>query len=415
MDFWYYFLHKSLDVTNNKGIISFITSRYWLNSDGAKKIIDRMNKDTTLINVADIGKLKVFDNVAGHHMVHMYSKAKNNDAFVYKKVENDIRNIVLNEDAPNLKISKLYNSKVFIDDEIILNDGVFSKIINTVPLGDLFNVSQGVVEASDRISSKALKNCKNKKNYVVGQGVFVLEQYEFNALNFSLNEKSIFRNYIDPNDVEHYKINYQGKKLLYSDSLVKELIKSDSSFSKIKSHLGDLNEFITSSNKPYGLHRPREKRFFESDKIIFKGMFKEPQFSLDSTGLYFGFSFSSIIQNDKKCSLKYLLAILNSKLGMVWFSDYGKHRGTGVDIGVKKLRKFPVIYQKKYVELIDAKVDEILSLKDKNQDVSMHVEELDIIICCLYQLGYNEFLEVDSDFEKIINESEYLKKRKEWS
>ena len=42
MDFWFYFLHKEIDISNPKAIITFITSRYWLNSQGAKKLINRI-------------------------------------------------------------------------------------------------------------------------------------------------------------------------------------------------------------------------------------------------------------------------------------------------------------------------------------------------------------------------------------
>ena len=58
--------------------------------------------------------------------------------------------------------------------------------------------------------------------------------------------------------------------------------------------------------------------------------------------LYFGFSFSSIIQMSEDYSLKYLLTLLNSSFAQKWFYTFGKQRGVGVDIGVEKLRLFPV-------------------------------------------------------------------------
>lgn len=72
MDFWFYFLHKAIDLTSSE--ICFITSRYWLNSQGAKKLINRVEKELYFVNVVDIGKLKVFEAVAGHHMVSHFSK-----------------------------------------------------------------------------------------------------------------------------------------------------------------------------------------------------------------------------------------------------------------------------------------------------------------------------------------------------
>ena len=42
MNFWYYFLHKAIDKSNDNAIISFITSRYWITSTGSKSLIKRI-------------------------------------------------------------------------------------------------------------------------------------------------------------------------------------------------------------------------------------------------------------------------------------------------------------------------------------------------------------------------------------
>lgn len=407
MDFWYYFLHKSIDISSEKGVISFITSRYWLNSDGAKKIIQRVRNSAFFVNVVDIGKLKVFHNVAGHHMIHTYSKARSNDKFIYKKLTNDVKHIILNVDTSNIKISELKNSKVFQEDEIIFSDSIFSKIEILNTLGDFYNVSQGVVEAADKISNKQLKKYKNKDKFDVGQGVFVLEDHEYKNLNLNQKEKSLFKKYLDPNDVSFYKIRDSKKRLLYSDNIVKTEIQSNIDYSGVKEHLDNFSPFITSSNKPYGLHRAREEKFFEKPKIIFKGMFKEPEFCLDTEGYYFGFSFSSIIQNESKKSLKYLLAILNSKLAMIWFSTNGKQRGTGVDIGVKKLRKFPINYKEDFVPVLEKLVDKI---SNHISDEIDHLEVrnlIDFIVYKVYELSYEEVLIIDQNFSTRIPKKEY--------
>lgn len=71
-------------------------------------------------------------------------------------------------------------------------------------------------------------------------------------------------------------------------------------------------------------------------------MFLYPDFAYDDKKLYFGFSFSSVIQKDSDYSLKFLLTLLNSSFAKKWFYTFGKQRGVGVDIGVEKLRMFPV-------------------------------------------------------------------------
>ena len=156
MDFWFYFLHKAIDVSKSE--ICFITSRYWLNSQGAKKLIKRVRKELFFVNVVDIGKLKVFDAVAGHHMVSHFTKNKQND-FSYIKLSNDLSGIEPQVSSNNAEISTLQNSVVFKEnDEIVFSNDIFSKLNEVESLGALFEVSQGVVEASDKISKKQFQN-----------------------------------------------------------------------------------------------------------------------------------------------------------------------------------------------------------------------------------------------------------------
>ena len=92
MDYWYYFLHKAIDIVRMSGTIAYITSRYWLNSSGAKKLICRVNDELSFVHFVDIGKLKVFDEVAGQHMVAVYQRQRK-EQFVYKQLVNNLSDI----------------------------------------------------------------------------------------------------------------------------------------------------------------------------------------------------------------------------------------------------------------------------------------------------------------------------------
>ena len=48
MDYWFYFLHKAIELTHPNSVITFITSRYWLKSTGAKKLIKSVLGDKTI-------------------------------------------------------------------------------------------------------------------------------------------------------------------------------------------------------------------------------------------------------------------------------------------------------------------------------------------------------------------------------
>ncbi|MDO9341019.1 MAG: TaqI-like C-terminal specificity domain-containing protein [Bacteroidales bacterium] len=400
MDYWYYFLHKAIDVLNKEGVISYITSRYWLNSTGAKKLIQRVRSELSFVEFVDIGKLKVFDEVAGQHMVAVYQKTREKIDFIYKKLENNLSDITKNEDTENIKISVLSNKKIFAEnDEIILEQNNFS-VLNTIKMGDIADISQGVVEAPDKLSTKQIKK-SNKSGYDIGQGVFVLTKQEISNLNLSRNEMFVLKKYLDPHNVDKYVVQFEDRYLIYSDKLTKEKIRKDQNYSNLKKHLDKFKIFITSSNNPYGLHRPREQKYFENPKIIFKNMFVNVGFSYDDKdNYYFGFSFSSVIQEDKNYNLKYILAILNSKFAENWFYKNGKKRGAGVDIGVEKLRTFPIKEvshpeQKPFIDLVDkiltiTKDDDYLQNSNKQAKVKDLEAEIDQLVYKLYGLSPEE-------------------------
>jgi len=371
MDFWFYFLHKAIDISSPKAVITFITSRYWLNSQGAKKLINRVAENLSFVNVVDIGKLRVFDNVAGHHMIAVYSKAKQEE-FLYKKVEVNISEIDRVVESANLKIRILNNLDVFKDNNIIFSENILDNENDFLSLGDIYDTSIGVQESPDKISNKQLKeNPSNKIN--VGDGVFVLTDEELEKLTLTKEERKVLKPYLDPNDVARYVVHKKKKKhLIYADKEIKVLIATDKKYSNLKKHLDKFEDYITSSNRPYGLHRSRNEEYFIQPKIVFKGMFVDPEFAYDTDSNYLGFSFSSIIQKEEDFSLKYLLAILNSKFSKNWFYSFGKMRGAGVDIGVEKLRTFPIKntqHQYKFSILIDYM---LYLLNDENKHLISH-------------------------------------------
>jgi len=403
MDYWYYFLHKAIDLARPDGIISYITSRYWLNSSGSRKLIQRIQSELSFINVVDIGKLKVFDEVSGHHMVAVYQKNKLRDKFVCKKLENDISDIDKSKDTENVKIQSVSNKDIFQNNEIVFqkDELVLNEVIG---LGQIADISQGVVEAIDKLSKKAYGESK-RRDIGIGDGVFVLSKEEVAKMGLTRQEKEILKKYIDPGDVKKYGISWSGKWLIYADKQVKSNVKSNLNFVNIKRHLDKFKEFITSSNKPYGLHRPRELKYFINPKIIVKNMFVDNDFTLDEDNYFVGFSFSSVIQKDPSYDLKYVLCVLNSQFALRWFYQHGKKRGAGVDIGVEKLRSFPIkktssSEQKPFIDMVDkimliTNENDYFGNEKKQVKVKEYERQIDQMVYKIYGLTKEEIEIVD--------------------
>jgi hypothetical protein len=399
MDFWYYFLHKAIDIVKTDGIISYITSRYWLNSVGARKLIQRIASELSFISFIDIGKLKVFDAVAGQHMIAVYKKTKMIEEFIYKKLENDISDINKNYNTDNVVIRRLSNEKVFSSNNEIILDNCYQNLSDIVLLGKITEISQGVVQNPDKVSKKMAQKYK----LFQGEGVFVLEEGEYKKLQPLLEKEKFFvRNFYDEKDIGEYLfIKNRKKYLLY---LTKANCLDIENFPNLKEHLKKYKRIMQDRRETkngtvlwFQLHWPRKEKYFEGEKIVIPSMFNKPNATLISEQSYFGLSSNLIIPLDKSYDLRYLLSILNSKFALDWFYKNGKKRGVGVDIGVEKLRSFPIKIadekkQKLFLTLIDkvlslTKTDDYLDDFKKQAKVKEYEYQIDKMVYKLYGLA----------------------------
>ncbi|MBZ0202875.1 MAG: Eco57I restriction-modification methylase domain-containing protein, partial [Ignavibacteria bacterium] len=339
MDLWYFFLHKAIDLSKNGGLIGIITNSYWIMSAGSTRLINRIKSELIMRQVIDFDDIKVFENVAGKHMIHLYIKKKSDKSDKVSYIKLDKKEF--NGKIEDYKEISLNYENIFINaSKISFTNCLKIETKNAFTIDDLYEVSQGVVEAPDKLSRKSLEKNRNN-NYFVGQGVFVISKSELNSLHLNIKENKIIRKYLNSHNVERYGIKHENEYLIYSDKEAKEKI-SKGEYPNLRKHLDKFKSFITSSNGPYGIHRPRDNKYFEQTKLLCKGMFRKPEFCLDEQKHYVGFSFSVIIQKVEHYSLKYLLGLLNSKYAEYWFNANGKKRGIGVDIGVLVFRTFPI-------------------------------------------------------------------------
>ena len=371
MDFWYYFVHRGIDILKPNGFLAFITNSYWMRSDGASKLIDRIEKEFTINTIVDFDNYKVFEDVSGKHNISIFTKGQNK--------QTKCKILSINKKNPSSEIAEynlleISNENLFANSKLNIqtSENIFE---NCILLDEHFEVSQGVVEATDKIT-KSLKEKTKRLEINIGDGVFVLTEKEIENLGFTNEEKKLLKPYVNTLHIKRYALKFANEYLLYLGKQEREDI-AKGKYPNVKKHLDNVKEFITSSNAPYGIHRTREQRYFEEPKLICKGMFLKPDFYYDDEKYYCGFSFSVIIQKSKEYDLKLLLALMNSKLGEYWFNLNGKKRGIGVDIGVKVFRLFPLPnltnqnYKNTSEEILKT-VNQITELNKQLANTSLH-------------------------------------------
>jgi len=152
MDFWYFFLHRAIDVLAQDCLIGFITNSYFLKSAGASKLIQRIKEELVIVKAIDMGGIKVFENVSGRHIICLYRKSNNKDSKTIFIVPD--KNCFSNRiDEQNQR--ELFNQNLVTEDyKINFQNEDLIIFRNCTSLCEIYDVSQGVVEAPDKISKK---------------------------------------------------------------------------------------------------------------------------------------------------------------------------------------------------------------------------------------------------------------------
>ena len=160
---------------------------------------------------------------------------------------------------------------------------------------------------------------------------------------------------------------------IYTNSSFKNPNSLDN-YPNIKNHLDKFQEIITSHNKPYGLHRSRDEKFFKNEKIISLRKCKTPTFTYTNFDCYVSQTYFIIQTN--RMNLKYLTSLLNSKLIAFWLKYKGKMQGDIFQVDKEPLLNLPILKideesQKPFIKL----VDEILEAKQKINDYKNILDE----------------------------------------
>jgi adenine-specific DNA-methyltransferase len=230
----------------------------------------------------------------------------------------------------------------------------------------------------------------------IGDGIFVLSKEEKNNIPFTRKELELIKPSYTTKELGRYYANRKNSEwVIYTDSKFKypENIKP---YPNIKRHLDKFQKVITSDNKPYGLHRARVENFFKGEKIIAVRKCVEPTFTYTDFDCYVSAAFYVI--KTARVNLKYLTALLNSKLIAFWLKHKGKMQGNNYQIDKEPLltlplKNIPDIAQKPFIDL----VDKILELKSKNPetDISDLEAKIDQMVYRLYGLTEEEIKTVE--------------------
>lgn len=355
MDLWYFFVCYGLDLLKDNGKLGYIAPNNWVSNAGASILRNKVLTDSTIERLVDFSGFMVFDEASIQTMILVLEKSaqKNRYPFFYQVINNHkkLKHETVNDELwkitndhstilnPNVDRISMQNGFLKFNDDTI--DGVLDKIANhkNAIFLDKKEATNGIHPHYDFVNKKIKENY----SYVeIGQGIFGLSHKEKQELNLSDNELSLIKPYYNSSQIyRYYTKSNNDNWIIYTTSEFKNADSLDN-YPNLKKHLDKFGEIITSDNKPYGLHRAREERFFKGEKIICqRKCVGQPVFSYSDFDCYVSAAYYVI--KTTKFNLKYLTAILNSRLIAFWLKYRGKMQGDNYQIDKEPLLQIPLV------------------------------------------------------------------------
>ncbi|HEF1045279.1 TPA: Eco57I restriction-modification methylase domain-containing protein [Campylobacter coli] len=416
MDIWYHFVGRGFDILKNNGYLAFIATNNWVTNSGAKKLRNIVLEESQILSLVDFSSFMVFDSASIQTMIMSFQKTKppKNYEFHFAKITTqtpiyeDVINLLKNEKTQNNEILKInLTPKKFIDKTLNFTKSDYEELFNKIQKYGKFyleekEVANGIHPHYDFINNRI--NSNHNFAFKIGQGIFGLSEEEKEKLKLTKLENNLVKPYYDTQNFLKFffkKNNHQW--LIYTNSSFKNPNSMDD-YPNLKKHLDKFQNVITSDNKPYGLHRARDEKFFTgSPRIVaLRKCVGEPKFSYVDFDCYVSATFYVI--KTQRINVKYLTAILNSKLVAFWLKHKGKMQGNNYQIDKEPLLNIPIVdtnsKNKKLADELINLVDEIL--KAKEQDKNANTQELENKINSLVYKLYN----LTEDEIKIIENKE---------
>ena len=399
MDLWYAFVCRGIDLLHDNGILGFIAQNNWTTSEGASIMRNKVIEDAKILQMIDFNTFMVFEDAEIQTMIMTFQKNKSDDNYLvdYRKIIgnksdiNDVFALLRKQENLNIKyLSPKISRQKQKDKNLTFNEHneLLSKIAQNKFFFNKSEVAQGIVPALD--------------------DYFIVNRLD----KFSLEEKAFIKpfftgikNKYETCSIEKYLIYMSAKN--FSKNNLDDLPNLKEHFEPHKDELKESKIKYGTPDKPYFfLHRERDEKFFKdgNEKIVVQNRSEYPKF-LYTTAAFYGSRALFFIQTTR-FNMKFLVAILNSKLICFWCKNISKQQGKMIKLDKASLMEIPLpnINQKKQKELADF-ADEMIKL---NAELSRLCNKFFEILKASYQMckipsALNEFYELD--FQDFIEKS----------
>jgi len=352
-DILFYFIAKAVQLSNQH--IGFIISNAFLFADKAKKLRNFILENAPISRIINFERYRVFKDASITTAIVNLDKLKNDT--VARTLAFSSANYTENEIYETIQDYSKYFDIEFKKDEVFAIvsyeiDEINRKVDNSYSkLGDLVFVGKGMETAANP--------------------VFIFENYP------SCFDSQFIRKRANSEIIRPYLLNEEKEYLLYFEDVdqFNDLPIEIQNYLNESENKEILENRATVRNEGriwWKYSRPLHKSKYNSNKILCPYRATYNRFALDESSEFIGLTDTTVIfDTNSEISLKYLLALLNSKLLTLRYKTIGKPTGGGIhEYFENQIRKLPIPEistddQEPFIQ----EIDKILDVKNQRKDL----------------------------------------------
>ncbi|HCX62330.1 MAG TPA: adenine-specific DNA methylase, partial [Clostridiales bacterium] len=303
-DISYCFFQKGKGLLKYNGILSFITSRYFLEALYADRLREYLKENFSIVSLSDFSGKTTFKNaMVSPAVITLFNLVGNNNQFPYVKYIND-----------KIESFRYDQDKLKSTGWIILKDAdeqLFNRInaISNTCVKDICSIKQGIITGLD-------------KAFIVNEEIIK---------NYNI-EENLLRKWIKNSNISKSDIKYNNLYLIYTNLIddEKKYPNTINYLSRFKDKLSNRRECKNGYRKWYELQWSRIQSDFENPKIIFPYKSKGNNFCYDEKGYFCSADIYFINNLRDNINYEYLLNYLNSNIFEFYFKCVAKKVGNGL-------------------------------------------------------------------------------------
>ncbi len=379
-DIYCLFIELSQKIGSDLGINHFIVSNKWLTANYGQKTRTFLAEHTSNIFIIDFNKFQIFDEAIVDACLLSFSN-KNGKRADY--LEYDIK------------------EKTESVTEFLTTISSSTKVINLLDTWNLGGFEYQTIKEKMEMKGKSLDtwNINFYRGITTGfNEAFVIDENTKNKLvKEDKKNTSIIKPLLRGRDIKKYGFEKGLLWLINAHNGLKsrqlEPLDIENNFSSIYNYLNQhKTALINRTDKGDHYTNLRNCAYleeFEKEKLVFTKASKIQAFAYDKEG-HFVLNTSYILVGEK---LKYLLALLNSKLFQFAFKNFYQSGGIDGEITIQAIKQIPIVYPTEKQELkINKIVEKIILLKEKKliADTTALETQIDQLVYQLYELTEEE-------------------------